>query len=382
MSSSVRELEVMTKGFGSSNHRKPNLRHFYAYKKDGIFQSGLKLDYVRLTNTVMAPRQEVELDEDIKLIRTGVAKCKDLLYLDTRNLTSLTLRIALSLALILSTVSSVVVALFGGVPVAVGLSSNVLIRFLILYVLNFSQSLMAFCLIVFILTFAIKQVYFLVGITRVRVLRTTFWATFFSVLLTYSATLLAFLFHQNSLSNITEIIISIPVASSVVAALSTFISSINIKNHPRIKIETEWQVNGRVYGEHPNHENIPVLYPKRGRDFYPLEPMEYRTLIAYQTAQGDRKQVKQLLKVWRTKPLVIEDDRGLFSRQNSNLLRRLIILLLRIIASMLAIFLEFLERLINSKTLNALTRWLKIQGVNRVFWIHQECEVALKQLIG
>ncbi|MBD2207766.1 hypothetical protein [Calothrix sp. FACHB-1219] len=372
----------MTKGFGSSNHRKPNLRHFYAYKKDGIFQSGLKLDYVRLTNTVMAPRQEAELDEDIKLIRTGVAKCKDLLYLDTRNLTSLTLRIALSLALILSTVSSVVVALFGGVPVAVGLGSNVLIRFLILYVLNFSQSLMAFCLIVFILTLAIKQVCFLVGITRVRVLRTTFWVTFFSVLLTYLATLLAFLFHQNSLSNITEIIISIPVASSVVAALSTFISSINIKNHPRIKIETEWQVNGRVYGEHPNHENIPVLYPKRGRDFYPLEPMEYRTLIAYQTAQGDRKQVKQLLKVWRTKPLVIEDDRGLFSRQNSNLLRRLIILLLRIIASMLAIFLEFLERLINSKTLNAITRWLKIQGVNRVFWIHQECEVALKQLIA
>ncbi|MFL9458121.1 hypothetical protein AB0758_44750 [Tolypothrix bouteillei VB521301_2] len=381
MSLSVRKLEVMTKGFVSSNHRKPNLRHFYAYKKDGIFQSGLKVDYVRLTNTVMAPREEAELDEDIKLIRTGVAKCKDLLYLDTRNLTSLTLHIALSLALILSTVSSVA-ALFGGVPVAVGLSSNVLIRFLILYILNFFQSLMAFCIVVFILTLAIKQVCFIVGITRFRVLLTTFYVTFMSVFLTYSVTLFAFLFHRNSISNITELIISIPVASSVVATLTTFLSSINIKNHPRIKIETEWQVNGRVYGEHPNHENIPVLYPKRARDFYPLEPMEYRTLIAYQTAQGDRKQVKQLLKVWRTKPLVIEDDRGLFSRQNSNLLRRLIILLFRIIASMLAIFLEFLERLINSKTLNALTRWLKIQGVNRVFWIHQECEVALKQLIA
>lgn len=370
----------MTKGFGSSNHKKPNLRHFYAYKKDGIFQSGLKLDYVRLTNTVMAPRQEAELDEDIKLIRTGVAKCKDLLYLDTRNLTSLTLRIALSLALISSMVLGIA-ALFGGFPGAVGLSGNILMV-LILYVWMFFQSIISFGIVVFTLTWAIKQVYFLVGITRFRVLPMIFFVAVLYIFIAILATLLAFLFHGNSISNIAELIILILVAIIVFPALTTFLSSINIKNHPRIKIETEWQVNARVYGEHPNQENIPVLYPKRGRDFYPLAPMEYRTLIAYQTAQGDHKQVKHLLKVWRTKPLVIEDDIGLFSRQNSNLLRRLIILLFRIIASMLAIFLEFLERLINSKTLNALTRWLKIQGVNRVFWIHQECEVALKQLIA
>lgn len=52
------DRETLTQALLSSNHRKPNLRHFYAYKKDGVFQSGLKVDYVCLTNTVMAPREE------------------------------------------------------------------------------------------------------------------------------------------------------------------------------------------------------------------------------------------------------------------------------------------------------------------------------------
>mgnify|MGYP005841152963 CR=1 FL=1 len=134
--------------------------------------------------------------------------------------------------------------------------------------------------------------------------------------------------------------------------------------------------------EHLNQDNIPVLYPKRARDFYPLSPMEYRTLIAYQKAQGDRKEVRKLLKVWRTQPVVVEEDARLFARQNSNLLRKLGIFLFRITASLLAMFLEIFGKPTNNKVLNALAQWLKIQGINRTFWIYQECEAAKRRLIA
>ena len=128
----------------SSNHRKPNVRHFYAYKKDGVFQSGLKVDYVRLTNTVMAPREEAELDEDINLIRTGVAKCKELFYLDTRNFTSLTLRIALSLAIIVSTLMSIAAFFSGELAGKPGWSDNVFLNFSIVYASSLVGSLLYF----------------------------------------------------------------------------------------------------------------------------------------------------------------------------------------------------------------------------------------------
>ncbi|HEY9612544.1 hypothetical protein [Allocoleopsis sp.] len=372
----------MTEALVSSNHRKPNLRHFYAYKKDGVFQSGLKVDYVRLTNTVMAPREETELDEDIKLIRTGAAKCKELFYLDTRNFTSLTLRIALSLALILSTSASIAAFLSGQVPGKAGLGNNVFLIFLMFYALNFFQSLMACGFLIFILTWIMKQIYLLVGITRFKVFNTIFNITF--LLMFVLSFLMLYVLLQNPAfkNNVFGMIIGILIWSILLPALTTFLSSINIKNHRRLKIETEWRVNGRVYGEHLNQDNIPVLYPKRARDFYPLSPMEYKTLVAYQTAQGDRKQVKQLLKVWRTKAVVVAEDARLFARQNSNLLRKLGIFLFRITVSLLALFLEILGKTTKNKLLNVSAQGLKIKGINRTFWIYQECEAALKRLVA
>lgn len=366
----------------NSNHRRPNPRHFYAYRKNGVFQSGLKVDYVRLTNTVIAPREEAELDEDIKLIRTGVAKCKDLFYLDTRNFTSLTLRIALSLAIIVSTLLSIAAFVSGEIVEKNGFSNNVFLNFLIVYASSFVGSLLYFLFLMFILIVIIKYIYFLVGITRFRVLPTIFNITLLLTLFLFSSIWVAYLSNPARNSKVFEFPIGILILPIVFPVLTTFLSSINIKNHRRIKIETEWRVNGRVYGEHLNQDNIPVLYPKRARDFYPLSPMEYRTLIAYQTAQGDRKQVRQCLKVWRTKPIVVEEDARLFARQNSNLLRRLGIFLFRITVSLLAIVLELFGKPTKNKFLNVLAQRLKIQGINRTYWIYQECEAALKRLIA
>lgn len=374
----------MKESLVSSNHRKPNLRHFYAYKKekDGVFQSGLKIDYVRLTNTVMAPREEAELDEDIRLIRTGVTKCKEVFYLDTRSFTSLTLRIALNVALILSTLASFAAFFSGEISKNTDLGNDVLLKLLFFYISQFLTTFVSCAFLGFILTFILKQIYSFIGITRFRVLPTIFNITFLLILLPSLFLLFSLSLNSAPKTNMPGLMPGILFGSIVLPALTTFLSSINIKNHPRIKVETEWRVNRRVYGEHLNHDNIPVLYPKRARDFYPLGPMEYRTLIAYQTTQGDRKQVKQLLKVWRKKPLVLEEDARLFSLQNSNPFRRLAIFLVRITASLIAMFLELLGKPTNNKALNTLAQWFKIKGLNRTFWIYQECEAALKRLIS
>ena len=234
---------------------------------------------------------------------------------------------------------------------------------------------------IFILIIIIKYIYFLVGITRFRVLPTIFKITLLLTLFSFLSILVIYLSNPAYNSKIFEVFIGLLILPIVFPTLTTFLSSINIKNHRRIKIETEWRVNGRVYGEHLNQDNIPVLYPKRARDFYPLSPIEYRTLSAYQTAQGDRKKVRQLLKVWRTKPVVVEEDARLFARQNSNLLRRLGIFSFRITVSLLAMFLGLLGKPTNNNLLNASAQWLKIQGINRTFWIYQECEIALKRLV-
>jgi hypothetical protein len=370
----------MTELSFNSNHRKPNPRHFYAYRKGGVFQSGLKVDYVRLTNTVMAPREEAELDEDIRLIRTGVAKCKDLFYLDTINFTSLTLRIALSLAIIVSMFLIIAALFYGEIVEKNDFSNNLFLNFVIIYLSAFFGSLVYFSFWIFIFTVIIKYIYFLVGITRFRVLPTIFNITLLLMLFLFSSIWVVYLSNPARNSKIFEFSRGMLILPIVFPGLTTLLSSINIKNHRRIKIETEWRVNRRVYGEHLNQDNIPVLYPKRARDFYPLSPMEYRTLIAYQTAQGDRKQVRQQLKVWRIKPVVVEEDARLFARQNSNLLRRLGIFLFRITASLFAMFLEFLGKPTKNKFLNALAQRLKIQGINRTYWIYQECEAALKRL--
>jgi hypothetical protein len=51
--------------------------------------------------------------------------------------------------------------------------------------------------------------------------------------------------------------------------------------------QTEWLVNGRVYGEHLNASGQRVLYPKRGEGFYTLTGLAYIKLYTLQFHKGD-----------------------------------------------------------------------------------------------
>ena len=51
--------------------------------------------------------------------------------------------------------------------------------------------------------------------------------------------------------------------------------------------QTEWSINGRVYGEQLNELGQNVLYPKRGEGFYTLTGLEYLQLYALQLSKGN-----------------------------------------------------------------------------------------------
>jgi hypothetical protein len=52
--------------------------------------------------------------------------------------------------------------------------------------------------------------------------------------------------------------------------------------------QTEWLINGRVYGEQLNELGQNVLYPKRGEGFYALTGLEYLQLYTLQFYKGDK----------------------------------------------------------------------------------------------
>jgi hypothetical protein len=83
--------------------------------------------------------------------------------------------------------------------------------------------------------------------------------------------------------------------------------------------QIEWEINGRVYGEHRNENGENVLYPKRGDGFYTLSPLEYLKLYTLQLQNGDllksdvlfqnlRKALVQERKIATTDVLTLADQ--------------------------------------------------------------------------
>lgn len=344
-----------------TNFKKPNTRHFYAYKNRGKFIYGLNVDYANIENTIIVPTDDI--DKDLQAIDRGLVKPKELIYLNVRAIPMLNIRITISLSLI----------------------------FTFFYMLSKNKTLtidgalfvyLLFCGFgVFIASWIVQKSYYFLGQTRARLSTTIYQIT---SILTISP-ILVYGLNPGQKGSLFDSLIYLIGATLIVPSLTTILSSINIKNHPGIKeIKYEWRINGRVYGAHPseNENDKPVLYPKGGRGFYPLNPIEYRTLIAYQQVRGDRQKAKQLMTSWHTKPLVIEKVRRLWSLQQFNLPRRLGIFLFRLSASLLCIFLEAIAKQTKFKYLHISVNWLKTQGLYRVFWIYQECEAGLKRLIA
>jgi hypothetical protein len=341
------------------NFKKPNNRHFYAYQRGGEFISGLNVDYANIENTIIVPTDDI--DKDLKAIDGGLAKPKELIYFYVRAIPMLTTRITINLSLMSAFLDMIYKKKSLTFPAA-----------LFLY-------LIAFGLFVFAASWIVQKSYYFVGETRARLSSTVFTITLLVTLLPICVYGLNLGQKWSLFDSFTYLIFSV----IAVPTLITFLTSINIKNHPGIKeIKYEWQINGRVYGAHSSEKenDKPVLYPKSGRSLYPLNPIEYRTLIAYQQARGNHQKAKELMSSWHTKPLVTEKVRRLWSLQQFNLPRRVGIFLFRIGASLLCIFLGAIAEQTKVKYWYISVKWLKMQGINRVFWIYQECEAGLKRL--
>ncbi|PHM05725.1 hypothetical protein, partial [Nostoc sp. 'Peltigera malacea cyanobiont' DB3992] len=274
------------------NFKSPNSRHFYAYERGGKFISGLNVDYVNIVNTIIVPTDDI--DKDLKAIDDGLAKPKELIYVYVRAIPMLNTGIAINASLMCAFIDMIYYQKFLTFPLAL------------------CVDLIAFSLLVFAASWIVKKFYYFVGKTRARLSSTVFTITLLVTLLpicTYGLKIVQKGSYFYSFIYLIFAVIAVP-------SLITFLTTRNIKNHPGIQeIKYEWKINGRVYGAHSseNENDQPVLYPKSGRGLYALNPMEYRTLIAYQQARGDacgglrlRQKAKELITSWHTKPLVTE----------------------------------------------------------------------------
>jgi|GEM_PF-6207042 len=366
--------------------KKPNTRHFYFYldKRLNVFKSGLDLDNVRLSNTIIVPKDAQEIDDEVNLINSGSAKYKKLFYISRKRITSLTQQITTGLMVSLCLIFLLILLRdYNWLEIKkiwATMSSNpsILLSFVWGVVVIFLGLLWGFKKIIYSATLLLKMFYLLIGKNRARVSHTVFLIIFSVTLLPLPIySLLGFYYPEQVAKykiDTVEFYIMTLAGAIVLSGLTTFLTMINLQNNQYINIEQEWHVNKRVYGSHLNLDKIPVLYPKRGKNFYTLNPKEYRELIAYQVAQGDRQKVKELLTNWRIKPLVVEQDARIFNSQKFDLPRKLAIGLFRLTASLLGQIVAMISN--KQKFLQISVNWLRRQGINRVYWIYQECEAA------
>jgi hypothetical protein len=336
---------------------RPNDRHFYAYRYRGNIQSGLDLNYVRFQNTVIVPG--IDVDGDVQVIESGTAEYKELLYLPVYRLSSLNWRIIIVLTLVLTLMNHL-----PGSKTSFDISASL---FTFLLACGFYVS---------VATWVMRYFYQFIGEARVRASSAVFNIVLF---VTGTSTLYAYMIGSGSADlNLFWQLANLVIAFYLAPALVTYLSCIRIHANRHIKIEHEWLVDGRTYGGHLNQHNDITLYPKTGEGFHPLDALEYKALIAYQTTQGDQMKAKELMRVWRTKPLAEPIDNKLMRLKQFNLPKQLGFLLLRTFAPSIGLLLETAGEKSNIKVFAKLGNWLKWQGFNRVFLIYQDCELALK----
>ena len=342
------------------NFNRPNDRHFYAYRYRGNIQSGLNLDYVRFQNTVILPG--INVDEDVEVIESGIAQYKELLYLPVNRLASINWRIIIVLAIVITVTSHL-----PGSKMSLDIAGSLFV-FLIAcwFYISFA-------------TWLIRHFYQFIGEGRVKVSSAIFKIALF---VTGTSTLYSYLMGSINITlNPFRQLVDLVIVLYVIPALVTFLCCIKIHANHYLKIEHEWQVSGRIYGGHLNENNQITLYPKTGEGFYPLDALEYKALIAYRATQGNQMKAKELMRVWRTKPLIKPIDEKLMRLKQFNLPRQLGFLLFRATAPFVGSLLEKIGTTSDAKVLAKLGICLKRQGFDRVFLIYQECEFALKQFL-
>jgi hypothetical protein len=339
--------------------KKPNKRHFYAYQYQGNIESGLTLNYIRFQNTVIVPG--IDVDKDVKVIESGKAKYKELLYLPIYWLPSLNWRIIIVLSIILTLMNHL-----PGSKTSLDISGS-----LFIFILCCS-------LYVFVATWIIRYFYQFIGENRVKVDNAIFNIVLF---VTGTSTLYAYITSSGSAAlNLFWQLVNLLIALYLAPALVRFFSCINIRANNHIKIEHEWQVDGRTYGGHLNQNNEIVLYPTAGKGFHPLDALEYKALLAYQTTQGNQIKAKELMRVWRTQPLAEEIDEKLMRLKQFNIPKQLGMFIFKAAAPSIGLLLESVGKNLSIKVFANLGNWLKGQGFNRVLLIYQDCESALNHM--
>jgi hypothetical protein len=338
--------------------KRPNNRHFYSYYYRGEPQSGLKLNSVKFQNTVIRPG--IDVTSDVQTIESGTAQYRELCYLSVHRLSALNIRLSIALAIVLT-----LAEYFPGSKPSYDPISAFFIYLIVSGIAMFG------------INWLFKLSYRFVGENRVEARSFTFNITLFLTGLTmlFSYMTLSGVSKLNILWQITNLFFALYVAPTIVSRLAC----LNLRANKQIKIEHEWQVQGRTYGVHVNQKDQLVLYPKSGEGFYPMNAFEYKKLIAYQTTQGNRVKAEELFKIWRSKPLEDEYQEKLTRLQQFNPLRQLANLLLNVSAPLLGPFLEKAGQSCGLKTLEKFGVWCQRQGFDRVFLIYQDCESALTE---
>jgi hypothetical protein len=333
----------------SGGLKPPNDRHFYAYRRGQAVRSGLNIDYIKFQNTVILPGTDVA--GDVAAINAGQAKYKELLYIPVHSIPILNLRIALSFGLYLCIISV--------------LSGNTNSAILVYFAATWAYAWVG--------TRIAMMFYRFVGESRAPI-ASLVWNIIFVIILI--STWWGYQGGGMHLGNIFFHALYLIFALLITPYVVTWLAMINVKNMRRVKVEPEWSVNQNVYGGHLNKKHEMVLYPKRGSSFYLLDPDEYKKLIAYREAGGDRAKAKVMLQVWRSKPLATEFDQKLMLTQKYNLLRQLMNLGVGLSTTLFALIFGALGRRSNHPVFRMLEDRCKKLSFNRVFWIYQDCESA------
>lgn len=372
--------------------KRPNSRHFYLFKdkKDGSFKSGLTLDNVQLDNTVIVPVKPFVIDEDVRLINEGLANYKKLVFLKTQNMHKLALPLAIGFSgtVLFYFSLSIILPIIFDRPNLHTLNYSEVIYAILIASLSLIFVIPAYWLIFFILINIIKFFCLFIGLQRIKVFKFIF--NFLFVFFVFIAIGTAFMSNEDidfeKKANFFQFFLPLFFVTGLMMFTGIIISCFLLQLVDRfLIIEHEWIINKKVYGEHLNQDNIPVLFPKRGKGFYNLDPQEYRKLMAYQQSNGDPKKTKALLNMWTTKPIIDPKKAKIYRLERLNPVKIIVIFISRIIVSLLALLFEccdvFLTGIIGRPAVIAVRKWLKVRGINKVYWIYTECEAATKTLI-
>jgi hypothetical protein len=319
----------------------PNRRHFYVYQENRGWKSGLNPHWIREKNTVIIPG--IPVDTDVRLINQEISNVKVKRDKDTLKWVKKTvfdfaaLGVVLAESVLLMSIPSERWAVLSGSWTLLYLSVSLLtVSYICLSILYFFKSGIIFNGKLFLGLFIIYII----------------------LVITIAKAPLAVIFA----------LVSGTINGAFWGCIFGYIRSVFAKG------SVEWQVNGRVYGEHRNEQGEFVLFPKSGKGFHCLTATDYRKLTAYQITNGNHQEAQKLLKKWITLDALNRNNAKLDGILTSSL---------KFLAELLGKFITIIGQTIKMGILINLGQLVQRNiGINRPLYVYQECESALQNLLN